>query len=150
VNPINVEKLSRIIKEEAGCELEVYPEIKGDTTIRIPSECLESVVATVLEAFDYCHLSAITAQKRENKNNKIEIFYNFWVGHSLSLMVELTGKPMVLSSIISMIPGADFYEREVAEMFGIEFTGREDTPHLLLPDDWDQGPPFISSEENNG
>ncbi len=31
-------------------------------------------------------------------------------------------------------------------MFGIQFIGREDMPPLLLPDVWDQGPPFIIKE----
>lgn len=150
MTPSNIENILTKIKEDAGLKPELYPEIKGDTTICISSESLKSVVEVLLENFDYCHLSAITAQKREDKNHKIEVFYNFWVGQSLSLMLKLSAKQMKLSSIISMIPGADFYEREAAEMFGIEFTGRVETPHLLLPDDWDQGPPFVSDEVKNG
>jgi NADH:ubiquinone oxidoreductase subunit C len=150
VTSINIENLLNKIKEETGCKFDVYPGIKGDITIPIPSESLEAIVRVFLKDFDYCHLSAITAQKREDKNDKIEVFYNFWLGQSLSLRVELTERQMILASIISLIPGADFYEREAAEMFGIEFTGRVETPHLLLPDDWDQGPPFISGEVKNG
>ena len=37
-----------------------------------------------------------------------------------------------LPSLGSMFPGVDWHERETAEMFGIEFTGRESTEHLLL------------------
>lgn len=150
MDPINVENLLQVIRKDIDCEPEVYPEIKGDVTIRIPSESLKSVVDVLLENFVYCHLSAITVQKREDQSEQIEVFYNFWVGQSLSLMLTLSTKSMKLPSIIATIPGADFYERESAEMFGIEFTGRQETPPLLLPDDWDQGPPFMSSEENDG
>lgn len=150
MDPINVENLLQVIRKDTDCEPEVYPEIKSDVTIRIPSASLKSVVDVFLENFDYCHLSAITAQQRDAQSEEIEVLYNFWVGQSLSLMLTLSTKSMKLPSIIATIPGADFYEREVAEMFGVEFTGRKETPPLLLPDDWDQGPPFLSSEENDG
>ena len=146
---INFEDLCLKIQEKTGCEPEVYPNIKGDTTIIIAVECLTATVDTVLKYFDYCHLSTITAQQRNDQPEEIQIFYSFWVGQSLSLMIKLPESSMKLPSIISIIPGADFYEREVSEMFGIEFTGRQETPPLLLPDDWDQGPPFMK-KENDG
>jgi len=150
VSSVNSEYLIKMIHGKADFEAEIYPGIKGDTTICIPMERIISVVEIFLGNFDYCHLSAITVQKRAFDIENIEVFYNFWAGRSLSLMVELIGPSKKLPSLISLIPGADFYEREAAEMFGIEFTGREETPHLLLPDDWDEGPPFLSSEENDG
>lgn len=39
----------------------------------------------------------------------------------------------VLSSVADLVPGASWYERETAEMFGIVFAGG-DPRHLLLPD----------------
>jgi NADH:ubiquinone oxidoreductase subunit C len=124
------------------------PNILGDHTIRIPSGKLHSIVEMMINRFDCRHLSGITAQMR-NQSDEIELLYHFWVGSSFSLLVSLPRNKPKISEITSLLPGADFYEREAAEMFGIEFVGREDMPPLLLPDDWDEGPPFLKSEVNN-
>jgi len=150
MTPIKLENLCAVIETKVGCHCEAYDGVKGDHTILITPDQLKPVIDVLYETFDYCHLSAITVQQRKNQQDEIEVFYNFWSGSGFSLMLRLPVKSTKLPSIISTIPGADFYEREAAEMFGIEFTGRSETPPLLLPDEWDQGPPFISEKEING
>jgi len=44
-----------------------------------------------------------------------------------------------IESISNIIEGANWIERETAELFGIEFTGHPDMRRLLLPDEWPQG-----------
>jgi NADH:ubiquinone oxidoreductase subunit C len=138
------------LERKIGCQCKFYDGILGDQTIILTPDQLRSVIDVIFETFDYCHLSAITVQQRTDHPGEIEVFYNFWGGFGFSLLIMLPVKSAKLPSLISVIPGADFYEREAAEMFGIEFTGRRETPALLLPDEWDQGPPFIGEKEKNG
>jgi NADH:ubiquinone oxidoreductase subunit C len=137
------------IKSQANCACETYQGILNDTTIQIPADRLREVMDALVDQFDYFHLSAITAQQREGQTDQIELIYHFWMGTGISLLMTLPAESPQLSSIISFLPGADFYEREVAEMFGVTFTGRKETPPLLLPDNWDQGPPFIRKEADH-
>jgi len=146
----NIKDLCIEIEANAGIQSVVYDGIRGDHTILIKPDQLMPVIDVIFEIFEYCHLSAITVQQRNDQPDEIEVFYNFWSGSGFSLMLKLPVESVKLPSIISTIPGADFYEREAAEMFGVEFSGRDETPPLLLPDDWDQGPPFIAKEEKNG
>ncbi len=41
-----------------------------------------------------------------------------------------------LPTITSLWRGADWYERELFDLFGVEFEGRATTERLLMPDDW--------------
>ena len=149
MKPNNLEAFCEKIDEKFGFWVEGKEIIKGEMTIIISAESVIEVAGMVLDHFDYCHLSAITAQIRENQPDLIEVIYHFWCGSGLSFLMKVPSEGAEIPSIVSFLPGADFYEREVAEMFGIAFTGRSETPPLLLPDEWDQPPPFITGKENH-
>jgi NADH-quinone oxidoreductase subunit C len=45
-----------------------------------------------------------------------------------------------IASVVSMWPGADFQEREVYDMFGVEFDGHPDLRRILMPEDYEGFP----------
>jgi NADH-quinone oxidoreductase subunit C len=45
-----------------------------------------------------------------------------------------------IASVVSMWPGADFPERELYDMFGVEFEGHPDLRRILMPEDYEGFP----------
>ena len=52
------------------------------------------------------------------------------------LKTEVPRDEAVIESICDLWPAADWQEREVYDMFGIEFRDHPDLRRILLPDDW--------------
>lgn len=85
------------------------------------------------------HLSTITGL---DDGEGILLLYHFWHRGGLTLSVRLPYEAPTAPTLTDLIPGAVFYEREVAEMLGVTFDGHEAIEPLLLPEDWDVGPPL--------
>ena len=68
------------------------------------------------------------------------------VAHGVRLRMLLSadfeeGEVTTVPSLTKVWPGVNFFEREVYDMFGIEFDGHPDMTRILMPDDW-QGHPL--------
>jgi Ni,Fe-hydrogenase III component G len=72
----------------------------------------------------------------------MEILYHFTfedINLLVSLRVKLSKSKLEIDSIASICKGADWIEREIYEILGIDFKGHPNLKKLLLPDDWPQG-----------
>ena len=56
------------------------------------------------------------------------------------LKVKLSSESPVIESLTSVWPGANYFEREVFDLFGIRFTGHPYMRRILMPEDWDGHP----------
>ncbi|MBN3033519.1 MAG: NADH-quinone oxidoreductase subunit C [Candidatus Saganbacteria bacterium] len=72
----------------------------------------------------------------------VEVLYHFAFDRD-NLVVSvrtLAEKPeLELPSLTPAVPAAEWVEREIHEMFGVNFAGHPNLATLLLPDDWPDG-----------
>ncbi|MEO6550643.1 MAG: NADH-quinone oxidoreductase subunit C [Ferruginibacter sp.] len=68
--------------------------------------------------------------------------------HNIVLKVKLDVINPVIDSVADIWKTADFHEREVYEMFGVDFTGHPDLRLLILPDGWEGKKPMLKSFED--
>lgn len=58
----------------------------------------------------------------------------------LTLRVPLVGNAPHLQTIENVFPNANWFERELWDMFGIYFDGHSDLRRILMPQDWEGHP----------
>jgi len=72
----------------------------------------------------------------------IEILYH-WAFDALGFVVtietKLNRESPVVESIARICPAAEWIEREMWELLGVQFKNHPDLRHLLLMDDWPEG-----------
>jgi len=72
----------------------------------------------------------------------IEILYHFSVdkiGLIVSLRVVLDKSDLEVDSLTSIMRCAEWIEREIHELLGVNFKGHPNPKHLLLKEDWLEG-----------
>ena len=77
-----------------------------------------------------------------DSSDGFEVLYHWALdkeGFVITLRVLLDHDSAELDSIALMCPAAEWIEREMWELLGIQFRGHPDLRHLLLADDWPEG-----------
>jgi NADH-quinone oxidoreductase subunit C len=127
---------------------ERFPEAhvdRGEVTVVVPRDELHDALRWLRDqtecSFDF--LSDLTASDWPDHEPR------FWVAYHLSstahhhrvrVKVGLASEEAVVPSVVELHPTADWFEREVYDMFGIEFTGHPDLRRIIMPDDWEGHP----------
>lgn len=93
------------------------------------------------------HLSTITGLDVEGR---CVLLYHFWHFGGLTLRITLAENNERIQSLTSLIPGVEFYEREVRDMFGVVFDGLQNTERMFLPDNWQGDPPMRERKPPQG
>ena len=117
-----IKKLGKVYRTE---EKEVWLEIKKENFIEAVKKMKELGVERI---------SAI-AGIDEGKN--IEILYSFFHDIFITIKTSVKKEACTIPTITPYFPGADLFERELSEMFGVKILGRK-TKKLFLPEDVDK------------
>ena len=76
---------------------------------------------------------------------EMEVLYVIWSTTKkvlCSLRTAIPRENPTLKTLIGIWEGALYHEREVHEMFGVNFEGHPNLSLLLLPEGWDKMPPL--------
>jgi NADH-quinone oxidoreductase subunit C len=116
---------------------------RGELTLTIAAEEIRSAAVTV-QAAGYNFFEDVTAVDWYPSSPRFQLSYHI-VSHThkerIRLRVLLDGDAPAVESITSVWPAANFYEREVFDLFGIGFEGHPNLRRIMMPDDW-QGHPL--------
>ena len=121
---------------------------RGETTLFIKKEKITEVCHYLKNDFDFKFIVDITAVDYLGvKPPRFEVVYyihrfgpDFDENMRIRLKVEVSEEEAKVASVVPVWSGADWLEREVYDMFGIEFVGHPDLRRILMPEDYEPFP----------
>ena len=117
----------------------------GIPTVRVPLTGLPSAVERVRGELKHSRFVDVTAVDRLTREERFELVYLFYSMEQHTWLRLKTCTDGEAPSITPMVPGANWYERELYDLFGIGFEGHPELRRIMLPDDW-RGHPLRRTE----
>jgi NADH-quinone oxidoreductase subunit C len=116
---------------------------RAEVTITVARE---SIVAAcqALKAVGYTFLEDLTAVDWYPSEPRFQVVYHmlsFTLKARVRIVVRLDSEDASIDSITGVWPAANFYEREVFDLFGVHFGGHPRLTRIMMPEDW-QGHPL--------
>lgn len=123
-------------------------EYRGETTVLLDKKDIAQICRTLKESFGFTFLAELTAvDYLEVKTPRFEMVYylhrfgpEYDENVRIKLKAAVTDEDPKIDSVTPIWKGADWLEREVYDMFGIEFTGHPDLRRILMPEDYEPFP----------
>lgn len=113
----------------------------GDWTIVVPVAQLLAAAGHLRDAsdalFDFCSDVTVTdwPPRAEGRFDIVYCLYSTRLRHRIRVKVK-AGDQQAVPSVTGIWPAANWLEREVYDMFGVNLTGHPDRRRILMPEDW--------------
>jgi NADH-quinone oxidoreductase subunit C len=91
----------------------------------------------------YNMLSDITCVDWYPNEPRFEVVYQLFSipnKKCLRLKVKLSGSDASVDSLVPIWPGANFFEREAFDLFGVRFDEHPNLTRIMMPEDWEGHP----------
>jgi NADH-quinone oxidoreductase subunit C len=116
---------------------------RSELTLTIAADQIRAACSTV-QAAGYNFFEDLTAVDWYPASPRFQLSYHI-LSHRykerIRLAVRVEEADPSVESITSVWPAANFYEREVFDLFGIRFEGHPNLRRIMMPDEW-QGHPL--------
>jgi NADH-quinone oxidoreductase subunit C len=115
---------------------------RGELTLKIAREHIRTTAALVQKA-GYNFLEDVTCVDYYPVEPRFQVIYHvvsFSLKARVRLAVPVESMDLEIASITPVWPSADFYEREVFDLFGIRFGGHPNLRRIMMPDEWEGYP----------
>jgi NADH-quinone oxidoreductase subunit C len=112
---------------------------RGELTLEIAPDRIVSVCAYLKNELKFVRVSSVTGVDWYPSEPRFEVVYHL---HSLErnerlrLKCRLSGDHAEIDSVTGVWRGANWFERETFDLFGINFRNHPDLRRIMMPDDW--------------
>lgn len=118
---------------------------RGDLIVWVPAEYLIEACTILRDSPDtqFNFLSDLTCIDWYPSEPRFEVVYHL-LSHSrkarVRVKVKLDAENANVDSLTQLWPGADYFEREVFDLFGVRFQGHPNMTRIMMPEDWEGHP----------
>ncbi|HKA01532.1 MAG TPA: NADH-quinone oxidoreductase subunit C [Candidatus Solibacter sp.] len=116
---------------------------RGEVTIEVAAGKIASVCGFLKFDQKFVRLSTVTAVDKYPAEPRFEVVYHLHAierKERVRLKCRVRGEDPVIESVTGVWRGANWYEREVFDLFGIKFLGHPDLRRIMMPEDWEGHP----------
>lgn len=116
---------------------------RGELTLEIAPASIVEVCRFLKQEQEFVRLSGIAAVDWHPREPRFEVVYHL---HSvarnerLRLKCHVGGESPEVDSVTEVWRSADWYEREVFDLFGVSFRNHPNLKRILMPEDWEGHP----------
>lgn len=130
------------VKQAFGAAaLAVGESADGIPFVRVPVEAVSAAVERIRSELGYGRFVDLTAVDHLAREERFELVYLFYSMEARAWLRLKARTDAEAPSITAAVPGANWYEREVYDLFGVRFEGHPGLTRIMMPDDW-QGHPL--------
>ena len=135
-----------------GSIIAIQPTLDDITTFWVSSDNIVDIIAFLKNKIDKPYkmlydLTAIDEQARRHREGQPDSTYtvvytllSFDRNEYIRVKVALLGEYPTIPTITKVFPAANWYEREVYDMFGVKFSGHPNLKRILMPLYWEGHP----------
>ena len=132
-------------KERLAKLVEIFPRATFDAEAEEPALIVTAadfpaVLRALKEKEGFDRLGNLTAVDWKDHIEMVYHLYNMEENVKLEVKAALDSAAPVIESATSLYAGAEFEEREVYDLMGVEFLGHPDLRRILMPDDYPAHP----------
>ena len=116
---------------------------RGELTVFVARESIREACSRLKAQRLVDFLSDVTCADFYPREPRFEVAYHLLSmkrKERVRLKVVLAGDDAVVESITPVWPSANFFEREVFDLFGIRFLGHPYLRRIMMPEDWEGHP----------
>lgn len=116
---------------------------RNELSIYIARENIRDAISQLKSQGLINFLSDVTCADFYPREPRFELAYHLLSiprKERVRLKVKLSGDDPVVESVMPIWPSANFFEREVFDLFGIRFLGHPHLRRIMMPEDWEGHP----------
>jgi len=136
-----LEKIVQALQKDFDASFE---EFRGEVHVFVQSEQIVEVITALRDTHSFELMSALTAVDYwPQEEPRFHIVYQMTsIANNLSLQVRvpLAATSPKVPTVSGVFASANWRERELWDMFGIQFDGHPDPRRILMPQDWEGHP----------